>query len=86
MVVERVVETGIEIIEVELPALITVLKDINIPRLPSFRLKKKAKVMPIPEWGSNGAWPQRGRSGSDRFPNYGDEDLCPGDQVQLRDA
>jgi len=51
LIVERMVETGIEVIEVQLPALLTVLKDINAPRLPSFRLKKKAKETAIPEWG-----------------------------------
>ena len=51
LVVERMVENGIEVIEIELPALLTVLKDINTPRLPSYRLKKKAKESVIPEWG-----------------------------------
>lgn len=51
LIVERMVENGIEVIEVELPALLTVLKDINEPRLPSFRLKKKAKDREIEQWG-----------------------------------
>lgn len=45
--VERMMEDGYDILETTLPALITVVKEINIPRLPSLRglmLAKKAKV------------------------------------------
>ena len=51
VICERMVETGVEVIEVRLPAVLTVLKDINSPRLPSFRLKRKAKEKVIPVWG-----------------------------------
>ena len=51
IVLERMVETGIEVIEVQLPAVLTVLKDINVPRMPSFRLKRQAKNQAIPVWG-----------------------------------
>lgn len=51
IICERMVETGIEVIEVKLPAVLTVLKDINEPRLPSFRLKRQAKEKEIPTWG-----------------------------------
>ena len=51
LIVERVVETGIEIVEIKLPALLTVLKDINMPRLPSFKLKCAAKKCSLPVWG-----------------------------------
>ncbi len=50
VVCERMVETGVEVIEVKLPAVLTVLKDINEPRLPSFRLKRQAKNREIPTW------------------------------------
>ena len=51
VVCERMVETGLEVIRVQLPAVLTVLKDINEPRLPSFRMKKKARQTEIPVWG-----------------------------------
>jgi len=37
MIVERLLEEGYELIELQLPALITVVKEINEPRLPSLR-------------------------------------------------
>lgn len=51
ILLERMTETGIEVIQVKLPALLTVLKDINTPRLPSFKLKRAAKQKVIPVWG-----------------------------------
>ena len=51
VICERMIETGIEVIEVKLPAVLTVLKDINVPRLPSFRMKRMAKQKEIPVWG-----------------------------------
>ena len=48
--VERLLEDGKEVVEATLPALITVVKDINEPRLPSlFGIKKAAKIE-IPTW------------------------------------
>lgn len=40
---ERMTEEGYEIIETQLPCLITVVKEINIPRLPSLKGKIRAK-------------------------------------------
>jgi len=48
--VERMTETGFEIIEVPLPALITVVKEINTPRLPSLRGMMRAKQAKIIHW------------------------------------
>ena len=45
--VERMTEEGFEIIETPLPCLITVVKEINEPRLPSLRGKMKAKKAEI---------------------------------------
>jgi len=47
---ERMLETGFQVIEVKLPVLITVVKDINTPRLPSLRGKMKARKAEIPVW------------------------------------
>ncbi|MCD6539246.1 MAG: electron transfer flavoprotein subunit beta/FixA family protein [Candidatus Omnitrophica bacterium] len=50
MVVERLLEDGYEILELKLPALITVVKEINEPRLPSLKGKLRAKKEVIPAW------------------------------------
>ena len=50
--VERMVEDGHEVIETSLPAVITVVKEINVPRLPSLRGSMKAKSAQVPVWGA----------------------------------
>lgn len=51
IVAERMVEDGVEVVESTLPALITVVKDINEPRLPSLRGVMMSKKAQIPVWG-----------------------------------
>ena len=51
MVVERLLEEGYEIIELSLPAIITVVKEINEPRMPSLKGKMRAKSAQISTWG-----------------------------------
>jgi electron transfer flavoprotein beta subunit len=48
--VQRMIEEGHEEIETTLPAVITVVKEINVPRLPSLRGSMKAKSAKIPVW------------------------------------
>jgi electron transfer flavoprotein beta subunit len=48
--VQRMVEDGYETIEARLPSVITVVKEINRPRLPSLRGQMKAKSAQIPTW------------------------------------
>ncbi len=48
--VRRMIEEGYEIIEASLPAVITVVKEINVPRLPSLRGLARAKSATIPIW------------------------------------
>ncbi len=50
MRVQRMVEDGYEVVEVPLPAVITVVKEINVPRLPSLRGLARAKSAVIPVW------------------------------------
>ncbi|MHC4200016.1 MAG: electron transfer flavoprotein subunit beta/FixA family protein [Planctomycetota bacterium] len=45
--VQRLLEEGTEVVELPLPALLTVVKEINEPRLPSLRGKMKAKKAEI---------------------------------------
>ena len=49
---ERMTEEGYEIIESPLPCLITVVKEINEPRLPSLKGKMRAKKAEIKKWGA----------------------------------
>ena len=51
--VRRMVEEGHEVIETTLPAVITVAKEINVPRLPSLRGKMKSKSAAITTWTIN---------------------------------
>jgi len=51
MRVRRMVEDGYEIIESPLPAVLTVVKEINTPRLPSLRGIARSKSATIPVWG-----------------------------------
>ena len=50
--VERLLEEGREVVESRLPALLTVVKDINQPRYPSFRGIRRATRMEIPTWNA----------------------------------
>lgn len=52
IVVERALEDGYEVVETQLPALLTVVKEINEPRLPSLRGKLNAKKKEISIWGA----------------------------------
>ena len=48
--VRRMIEEGYEVIEMSLPAVITVVKEINVPRLPSLRGLARSKSATIPVW------------------------------------
>ena len=50
IVVERLMEDGYDRIEMPLPAAITVVKEINIPRLPSLRGKRTARNIELKVW------------------------------------
>jgi len=48
--VERLLEEGREMVRTQLPALLTVVKDINQPRYPTFRGIRRARNMQLPTW------------------------------------
>ncbi len=48
--VERMMDDGYDEVEVDLPALLTVVKEINVPRFPSIRGLRKAKAFDIPSY------------------------------------
>ncbi len=50
--VERLLEVGVEVAETSLPALITVVKEINEPRLPSLKGIMRAKKTEITTYGA----------------------------------
>jgi len=58
---QRMTEEGYELIESPVPCLLTVVKEINQPRLPSLKGKMKAKKAEIATWTSEdiGADPER---------------------------
>ncbi|OGO05348.1 MAG: electron transfer flavoprotein subunit beta [Chloroflexi bacterium RBG_13_54_8] len=51
MVVRRMVDEGHQIVEMSLPGVISVVKEINVPRLPSLRGLMQSKKVQIPVWG-----------------------------------
>ena len=50
--VQRMMDDGYDVLDMPLPALITVVKEINEPRLPSLRGKMAAKRAQIPVWSA----------------------------------
>ncbi len=63
MQVERMVEDGHEIVEVPLPGVMTVVKEINVPRLPSLRGLARAKSAAIPTWTAEDLGIDKNRAG-----------------------
>ena len=51
--VRRMMEEGYQVVEASLPCLLTVVKEINEPRIPSLRGKLKAKSTEVPIWDSS---------------------------------
>jgi len=48
----RQTDEGVEIWKLPLPALVTVIKEMGEPRVPSLRHKMRAKKADIPVWGA----------------------------------
>ena len=53
IVVERLIEEGYEILKMPLPALVSVVKEISFPRLPTLRGKQKAKKAELDHWNAD---------------------------------
>jgi electron transfer flavoprotein beta subunit len=49
--VHRLVEDGYEVLDMDLPAVLTVVKEVADPRLPTLRGKQRARTAAIPTWG-----------------------------------
>ena len=50
IVAQRLLEDGIEVVDAPLPCVLTVVKELNEPRLPSLKGKLAAKKAQIPTW------------------------------------
>ena len=72
LVVERIIEQGYATIRLPLPALITTVKELNEPRLPSLRGMMRAKKFQVPVWGpeASGADPAKIGSRGSPTPVY----------------
>ena len=70
IVVERMLENGREVVESSLPAVITVVKDINEPRLPSLLGIKKAAKATIPTWTAKDVGVDENRVGLKGSPTW----------------
>ena len=50
---ERLIEEGYEMLRMPLPALVSVVKEICFPRLPTLRGKQKAKKTELARWNAD---------------------------------
>ncbi|MBM3246872.1 MAG: electron transfer flavoprotein subunit beta/FixA family protein, partial [Candidatus Omnitrophica bacterium] len=66
--VERMMEEGFEIIQTPLPALLTVVKEINEPRLPSLKGLMRAKNAQITHWTAKDIAAENANVGLDGSP------------------
>lgn len=61
--VQRMMEDGYDVMETSLPVLLTVVKEINIPRLPSLKGKMRARKEEIPVWTADDIQADQSRCG-----------------------
>jgi electron transfer flavoprotein beta subunit len=64
IVVERAIEGGIEVTEAKLPAVVSVIKGINEPRLPNLMGIRKATKAQIPQWNADELGVDKGKTGA----------------------
>lgn len=68
--VERMNEDGFERVQLPLPALLTVVKEINEPRLPSLKGKMRAKNIQIPIWNAEMIGADAAKTGLNGSPTW----------------
>ncbi len=66
--VHRLIEDGHEILDVELPAVLTVIKEAADPRLPTLRGKQRARQLDIPVWTAKDIQADADKLGLDGSP------------------
>lgn len=64
IIVERAIEGGIEVVEARLPAVVSVIKGINEPRLPNLMGIKRAAKAEIPQWNADDLGIDKGKVGA----------------------
>lgn len=64
IVVERAIEGGNEVVEAKLPAIVSVIKGINEPRLPNLMGIRKATKVEIPKWNAGDLSVDAGKVGA----------------------
>lgn len=74
---ERLVEGGYEVISSPLPVVMTVVKEINEPRLPTLKGKIKAKKTEIKKWEPEDIGADKNRIGLNGSPTRVDEIFTP---------
>ena len=70
-------EEGFDLVEAPLPALITVVKEINEPRLPSLKGKMKAKKAEIINWAAQDIGVESALLGLDGSPTWVERVFTP---------
>jgi len=75
--VERMMEEGYEVIEMGLPALITVVKEINEPRLPSLKGMMRARKAKIDIWNASDISCEKSRIGQPGSPTIVNKIFTP---------
>jgi electron transfer flavoprotein beta subunit len=70
IVLERTLDEKTETLRIPLPCLITVTKEINEPRLPSFKGKMASRKAEIPVWTHEDVGAEGKRLGSDGSPTW----------------
>ncbi len=61
--VQRLMDDGYDIVESSIPVLLTVVKELNVPRLPSLKGKMAAKKAEIKKWGASDIAADAGKIG-----------------------
>jgi electron transfer flavoprotein beta subunit len=74
---ERLVEGGYEVISSPLPILLTVVKEINEPRLPTLKGRLNAKKAVIEKWGPEDIGAEKDKIGISGSPTKVDEIFTP---------
>ena len=77
IVVHRMLEDAIEVVEARLPALLTVVKDMNQPRYPSLLGIRKAAKRQLPHWTASDIEADTSRIGLGGSPTWVDKVFTP---------
>ena len=82
LVAERMTDEGYERVELQLPALLTVVKEINEPRMPSLKGMMRAKKAEIPVWGPEDLGVEADRIGLNGSPTQVWKTFVPEHRVE----